>query len=179
MNTVGKLLIFSAGVVVGGLTATALLKKKFEEAVDSHLTEMTESFQKKEDALEKTIEDEVRKKLVDNLTGAYRAPTAEEAEKDVHPALETFEIIGPDQFGEEYDVEYLTLYNDGIIARDTTGERIDNPDIYIGSDALRHMGEYEPDCVEVRNHDFRIDYDLSRVRQNYKDLYPDSGEENE
>lgn len=173
MKVIGKALIFAAGAAIGGTVVYVMTRRKYEANAEEQIHEVEEHYAKKEQEMNDIIDEKVQKGIADALTTTYRAPTAEESEKPVHPSMVTFEIIGPDQFGEEYDCEYLTLYGDGIIARDSTGEWIKDPSIYIGPDALRHMGEYEPDVVEVRNHDFHIDYEVSKVRQNYKDLFPD------
>lgn len=69
-------------------------------------------------------------------------------------------VISPDEFGEieEYTKVSLTHFSDGVLA-DECGEVVDNVEEIVG-DALEHIGEYEEDCVHVRNDAKRCDYEI-------------------
>ena len=41
----------------------------------------------------------------------------------------------------------------------------------IGPKALDNFGAEEPDLVHVRNHNYRKDYEVLKVRNKYADLY--------
>lgn len=71
-----------------------------------------------------------------------------------------FYVISPDEFGEieEYTKVSLTHFADGVLA-DECGEVVDNVEEIVG-DALEHIGEYEEDCVHVRNDARRCDYEI-------------------
>ena len=64
-----------------------------------------------------------------------------------------------------------------FIEYDSDGSRVEDIEKVIGSKALDNFGADEPDLVHVRNHNYRKDYEVLRVRNNYADLYPDSREE--
>lgn len=89
-------------------------------------------------------------------------------------------VISPDDFGLIDDFEQITLeyYADGILA-DEDQSIIENVEDLVGFDSLSHFGEYEDDCVCVRNERYRVDYEILRNNIRYADLmtakYPMEG----
>lgn len=73
-------------------------------------------------------------------------------------------VISPEEYGEipGYDAESWTYYSDGILTNDDD-EIVDNIEYYIG-DALDHFGEYEDDCVHVRNENEGIECDIEILK---------------
>ena len=113
------------------------------------------------------------------MSGPYRQE--EDSEKPTHEPMEAIEIIPSDEFGNEddYETSFLTYYADGILAYDSDGSRVEDIEKVIGSKALDNFGAEAPDLVHVRNHNYRKDYEVLKVRNKYADLYPNSGEEHE
>ena len=80
-------------------------------------------------------------------------------------------VIPPDEFGDqdEYETVSLKYFADNILT-DYFDVPINNPDELIGSDSLAHFGEYEPDCVYVRNNNEKTDYEILLEPGRYSDL---------
>ena len=81
--------------------------------------------------------------------------------------------IQPDDFGSEddYETSFLTYYADGKLVFDGENEPLDEDDISktIGSEALKHFGEYMPSAVHVRNNNYHKDYEIIQSRQNWEE----------
>lgn len=82
---------------------------------------------------------------------------------------EGIHIIEPDEFGEEedYEVESLTYYKDKIVA-DDFDNIIEDVDSVIGRESLNHFGEFEDDCVYVRNDNTKTYYEILWDNDNYR-----------
>lgn len=48
---------------------------------------------------------------------------------------------------------------------------------YIGDEALKHFGEFMPNTIHVRNHNYHKDYEILQVNQSFCDLHPDEEDE--
>lgn len=70
-------------------------------------------------------------------------------------------VISPEEFGEyeDYDLITLVYFLDGVLA-DTDNSPVEDIDKVIGKDSLNHFGEYEDDCVYVRNDRLKCDYEV-------------------
>lgn len=95
-------------------------------------------------------------------------PHAEEDEDDdyisEYPYLITPEMPPygqkEDSDGNPYTKITLMYYEDGVIA-DTADEIIDDVDDVIGSESLRHFGDYpNKDCIYVRNDRMHADFEV-------------------
>lgn len=82
-------------------------------------------------------------------------------------------VIDPWDFGEEdgYDTITLNYYADGVLTDDDNNviedEEIDD---IVGKDFAEHFGEYEKDCVCVRNDRLKTDYEICRDLIEYSTL---------
>lgn len=82
-------------------------------------------------------------------------------------------IIDPWDFGGEdgYDTITLNYYADGVLTDDDNNviedEEIDD---IVGKDFAEHFGEYEKDCVCVRNDRLKTDYEICRDLIEYSTL---------
>lgn len=79
-------------------------------------------------------------------------------------------VIPPQEFGEldGYEVFSLYFYRDHIVA-DDNDDILDNLDV-IGADSLNHFGEYEDDCVYVRNDRLKCDYEILLSMKTYEEV---------
>lgn len=70
-------------------------------------------------------------------------------------------IVTPDEFGEipGYDYETLYYYADGVLT-DDQDVPIENVKNVVGLEFPNHYGEYEEDCVYVRNDELKTDYEI-------------------
>ena len=80
-------------------------------------------------------------------------------------------VISPDEFAGDYEFDTvdITYFADGVLCdeNDVPLEDIENT---IGTDAVRHFGEYENDAVYVRNERLKCDYEILRDERKYADL---------
>ena len=163
--TLNKLFIFAAGAVFGSLVSWKLLKTKYEQMAQEEIDSVKEAFgmMKEEEYKEEmqTYEDTVQE--------LGYSSNEEEEDEDMKP-----HVISPDEFDEldDYEIESLTYYADGILA-DDNGDTIDDVDKLIGNEALDSFGKYDadPDTVFVRNDRLKIDFEIVRDLVNYSDVW--------
>lgn len=100
--------------------------------------------------------------------------TKEEPEKEEKLAKDKPYVISPEEFGEFYDYEKvsLTCYSDKTVADDDY-EIVDDIKNTIGLKALESFGEYENDSVFVRNDRLKTDYEILLDEQTYEDALRD------
>ena len=80
-------------------------------------------------------------------------------------------VISPESVGEDdYDVVTFTYYTNDILTNEQD-EVIEGKELetLIGSDSLTHFGEYEEDCVYVRNDKLKTDFEILRDIMPYSD----------
>ena len=85
-------------------------------------------------------------------------------------------IITPEEFGDDEEYEKISLfyYTDGVIC-DDSDEPLSDEEISrsIGLDAKNHFGEYEEDCVYIRNDRLKTYYELLISLKSYsEDVLP-------
>lgn len=80
-------------------------------------------------------------------------------------------IIPPEEYGicQGYDLLSLTYYSDGVLT-DDCDEFVEDPINLVGSDYANHFGEYEEDCVYVRNDRLRADFEICKDLRSYSDV---------
>lgn len=82
-------------------------------------------------------------------------------------------VIDPWDFGGEdgYDTVTLIYYADNVLT-DSDNNVIEDEDIddFVGRDFAEHFGEYEKDCVCVRNDRLKTDYEICRDLIKYSTL---------
>ena len=174
-KTIRDVLIFAVGFAGGAYFMHAALLKKYQEYADKQIEDVRDHYSQKEAEMDKAIEEKATQKSFEQLAGKYRT------ESDPEPtAHEPIEIIQPDDFGSEddYDTSFLTYYADGKLVVDGENEPVDDDDIpkIVGTEALKHFGEYMPSAIHVRNNNYRKDYEILQVRQNWCDLNPEEEE---
>ena len=105
-----------------------------------------------------------------NYTSFYK--DEEDAEEEVEKMKdEKPYVISPESVGEDdYDVVTFTYYANDILTNEHD-EVIEGKELetLIGSDSLTHFGEYEEDCVYVRNDKLKTDFEILRDIMPYSD----------
>jgi hypothetical protein len=83
-------------------------------------------------------------------------------------------VISPDEAGDEYELVSLNYYQDGVLT-DGVGEVFTDEEIeqIIGKDSLKTFGQYEEDCVYVRNDMFATDYAVIADDRTWKEIIED------
>lgn len=182
------ILTFAAGIAVGSIFGYMYAKNVYEEQISS----MREHFSPNRPPIKKEESDvlELDEKQDDNditvsetdVEGAEEycgilnseGYTVTETRKIENPRKPY--VISPEQYeDEEYDdFEKITLsyYADQIIA-DDDDVIMENVDDVIGYDSLTHFGEYEDDCVLVRNERLKCDYEICLCKEKYTDILAD------
>lgn len=182
----GIVVAFGAGFG-SGILAT---KKKYEKRSDDEIQSVKDAFQKHLDELstknvpptrrgqskkkkeqEKKQEKSVRTTPLPNdpvmddyidYAAPYRQTsktTKQPNTKEHQNKLEPY-IISPDEYMDsEYEAKTLIYYADKVLA-DEEDQVIPNPTTLIGSNALQSFGQYEDDCVYVRDDNLKVDYEV-------------------
>lgn len=191
---------FITGLVIGSVVTYVVVKDKFEKIAQEEIDSVKEVFgrrvekeadKKVEKIAEKEVE-KIRKEYNDygSLTKNYTSYSKNETEEDDcaqvedEDGVEIFEVerasnsdrpyvIDPWDFGGEdgYDTITLNYYADGVLTDDDNNviedEEIDD---IVGKDFAEHFGEYEKDCVCVRNDRLKTDYEICRDLIEYSTL---------
>ena len=209
MSTLNKVIIFAMGAVIGSLAAWKLTKTKYEKimieeeqslreyynkkvkVIEDTATDLHDSYQRREDALRKQLEEETEKEpeIVQDMDELHDKELDRYAEilKDHKYSLEEpcFEgtndkpyVVSPDEFGDadDYDIITLNYYADGVVA-DDWNDPIEDIGATIGEDFASHYGEYEEDVVYVRNDRLKVEYEILRSNLRYEDMAKDDGDE--
>lgn len=83
-------------------------------------------------------------------------------------------VIAPDEFNDlGYEMVFLSLYADGIVAYDDDNSFMDEDDVEMllgGEENLSQMGKYEPDILHIRNENEYTDYEITRDLRRYSEV---------
>lgn len=159
-----NLLVFCAGFITGSVITGIIITKIKEKLGDNIIERLQECY--------------------DILDERNKEPKPEEKQEEVKREMRHFTniaeqynsaddkpyVIHPDDYGNEdvgFETDILTLYRDGTLVLNYSGEVIDDIDSYVGEDNLKHMGEYEDDVMYVRNTEFETDYQIDFVDEDY------------
>lgn len=170
---------FIIGAAVGTLVSWKLLEKKYADIADEEIASVKEAYRRKtlekkdendtNDTTEETIvvemnEDNEGSDILESYTSAepredYSSYSANKQETNTTTNDGPY-VISPEEYSgfDEYEVIELTYYRNGVLL-DDEGEPIENPELIVG-DFESHFGEYEDDCVIVRNDAHRCDYQI-------------------
>lgn len=165
-STLTKIFIFAAGAIIGSLATMKYAEKKYSAIAEEEITSVREVYSKKSKVENTEKNDrEAMAEIIQNQGYANYSKKEEESKSVKKPY-----VITPEEFGEDYETESLVYYADGVLA-DYYDDPIDDIDECVGEDALSHFGEYEDDCVYVRNDEKKIDYEILRDDRKFSDVY--------
>lgn len=210
ISTLNKVIMFAAGAVLGSLVAWKLTKTKYEKimieeeqslreyynkkvkAFEAAATDFLDSYQRKEDALRKKLEEKTEKEpeivqdmdeLHDKEFDRYVEVLKDHKYSHEEPCFDEGTndkpyVVSPDEFGDADNYEIITLnyYADGVVA-DDWNDPIEDIGATIGEDFASHYGEYEEDVVYVRNDRLKVEYEILRSNLRYEDMAKDDGDE--
>lgn len=174
-----EMFIFIAGATVGSVITWKLVKTKYERIAQEEIDSVKEVFSRKgvtetaDTDIEQTyINDSIQKAADISKKFGYSVYSKKEEMEEDDVSKKPY-IISPEELGEDYEVESLNLYADGILTddRDNVIAEDDIEEI-VGKDSLTHFGEYEDDSVFVRNEALELDYEILLDTRNYYDIYP-------
>lgn len=184
----GKYIVaFGLGAAVGSAASWYFFKTKYEQLAQEEIDSVKEVFSKKEN---KTVEEseqqdddeeEDHKKKESlaredpNITEytsilVNEGYTNESVKNTIGSEIPY--VISPQEFGENYDYEVITLnyYADGVLTDSEYDEPVEDIENVVGQESLTHFGEYEEDSVYVRNDRLRVDYEILLDERKYTDV---------
>lgn len=188
MNNGLKLIFaFALGAAAGAVVTWKLVDEKHRQRADEEIEQMREFYDAKmndepltddmvivEGTDEETDEEpeddyEAMQKTYREKVKAYDRRVYGEEKKGGSENMQNEPyIISPDEYGEDFDVESLVYYADGILA-DINDNVISNRKSLVGSDFYKHFGEYEEDTVFIRNEAEEIDYEICRDTRTFSE----------
>lgn len=206
MSTLNKVIIFAVGVAIGSAVAWKLTKSKYEKIMIEEEKSMREYYNNKvktyEDAAntlhdfyhEKEKREETKKesetkpeseesKVLKDLKDRYSEILKDHKYTIDEPCYDGGEdrpyVIPPEEFGnaDEYDIISLNYYADGVLA-DDWNDPIEDLEATVGEDFASHYGEYEDDCVYVRNNRLKVEYEILKSLSKFSDIIKESGDDN-
>lgn len=206
MSTLNKVIIFAVGAAIGSAVAWKLTKSKYEKIMIEEEQSMREYYNNKvktyEDAAntlrdfyhEKEKREEAKKepetkpeseesKIVKDLKDRYSEILKDHKYTIDEPCYDGGEdrpyVIPPEEFGnaDEYDIISLNYYADGVLA-DDWNDPIEDLEATVGEDFASHYGEYEEDCVYVRNDRLKVEYEILKSLSKFSDIIKESGDDN-
>lgn len=137
------------------------LKKQYEYHIESE--DIKQANKDAEDELMNDILDEDFKDELDEDN--YLEAIKEESEESYRKPY----LISPDELGEEFTVDTLTYYADGVLA-DTDDIPLEDPDATVGAENLKSFGEFEDDSVFVRNERLKLDFEILLDVRNHREV---------
>lgn len=184
---------FALGAAVGSTVTWYCIKKRYEQLAQEEIDSVKAVFSQKMKENETPDSDESKVDL-----GGEKPNVAEyakvlskqgytdysksnsdredEAEEVVEPqkapvSVNKPYVISPDQYGDfdDYDQISLTYYADHMLA-DDNDQLVEDVEDTVGFESLNHFGEYDDDCVCVRNDRLKVDYEILRSLRTYAEV---------
>lgn len=196
MNKIFGLVSFALGVGVGVASTWQFFKKKYEQKSNEDAASVKEAFVrmrndllKKNDKFTNPADDfekvrpehlhekpdisEYAKMIQHNKyepTDYSKSKVSENVSKDYSDYKSPY-VISPDEFGEEEDYDRISFmyYADHILA-DDDDELVEDIAGTVGVESLTHFGEYDDDCVYVRNERLKVDYEILKSLKTYSEV---------
>lgn len=196
-NKITSFMIFIFGAAVGSVATWQYIKKKYERIAQEEIDSVKETFSKLE-VKSKNNDSEDNNNVRTIVERAKDKPSVveyaawlrkqgytnysdtdslsedsnvSEEEVDENMINDKPYVISPDEFGEFYDYEKisLTYYADQVLA-DEDDELVEDIEETVGFESLNAFGEYEDDSVFVRNDRLKCDYEILLDQRKYSDV---------
>ena len=125
----------------------------------------------KEKEVDETLEDHVKNHQKTDYT--QYAKVAHKYDSPEEVGVPVIELVTEWEFDNDcitYDKERLNYYEDDDVLTDSEDHIIDNPEEYIGTEALLSFGspdEENPNFIHVRNNRRFVDYEIERISDSY------------
>lgn len=183
-----KFLYFVAGLGIGSVITWKLTEQYYRQLANEEIESVVQRFKELEHRFEEGekvnivgVSGEQNDEEVKNYNQIAHNYVPEEKYEDASIKEDEQDLVGPyvispEEFGENgYEIRSLTLYSDNTLV-DNEDQTIAIPEHVLG-DALEHMGEYEDDAVHVRDDMNKIDYEVIKVDQTFREAYNNNEEE--
>ncbi len=184
--------MFLAGATVGAAGAWFYCKRYYEQIAQDEIDSVKAAFaERKPDALKNARKDcddnsnESNKQKADmaklkpdlvnyaaklqeqGYTNYSNLDDGKKKNEEDETVVDRTYVIPPDEYGVgSYTTISLTYYSDEILA-DDEDERVENIEDTVGEDFAEHFGDYEKDCVHIRNDRRRCDYEICRDNRTF------------
>lgn len=165
---------FSLGAAVGAVATWRIIKAKCERMINDEVDAFIEEYTGKKKVPATDAEPKTENVKEDSYISDYdtiiQTNGYDVDEKEKKKGKQPY-VIPPESFGEkeEYDVESLNYYADGVLTDDWDNP-IEDVERLVGTDFATHFGEYEDDCVFVRNDRLKSDFEILKDNRNFADL---------
>ena len=168
-NKLAYLAVFALGAAAGSCVTWKILRDKYARIAQEEIDSVKALFKDKDNKPEQKEEQPNEKEVYTQYVNNYLEHSAVKEEEKL-PVDRPY-VISPDEFSEFEDYEAITLtyYADGVIADDEDNV-IEDVNEMIGYDSLEHFGEYEDDCVFVRNDRVKCDYEILKDLRDFSDV---------
>lgn len=179
VDILNKCIVFLLGAAFGAVASALYFKTKYERIANEEIESVKKVYSKKE-----TVDNQMDTvELMEELSDRLKRENTEEYhdliqrcgysynEEKGGPDMKKPYIIPPEEFDQNPDYEKITLtmYSDGVLT-DEYDEVIEDVDDTVGEDSLNHFGEYEDDCVYVRDERTDRDYEILRDNRPYSEV---------
>lgn len=190
-NKITSFMMFIFGAAVGSVVTWQYVKKKYEQIAQEEIDSVKETFSKlevkskdnesEENNNTRIIVERIKDKpsVVEYAVKLHKqgytnysdTDSLSEEEVDENMINDKPYVISPDEFGEFYDYEKvsLTYYADQVLA-DEDDELVEDIEETVGFESLNAFGEYEDDSVFVRNDRLKCDYEILLDQRKYSDV---------
>lgn len=182
MSKTNSFIAFIFGAAIGS-AATFLCAKKYyerrnQEDIDSVEAMLAKRYSTKSESEEEYVPTD--EDIADNadIIDENEYDTRDEYEDDIEDydciemnGSDVPYVITPEEFDEyeEYDKVSLTYYSDMILT-DDDDELVEDVESTVGFASLNHFGEYDDNCVFVRNDKLMCDFEILRDNRRYSDV---------
>lgn len=173
-----SLISFIVGGALGSVITWKVIEKKYKDLADEEIQSVVEKYNEMSKELSNSdIVGQPEKNIYDDTVELYGGGIIDNIVDEKPKYEDTIFVISPDEFGEAGNkmVSY-TYYDSDNILVDENNEIIEQPELIIG-DALKHIGDYEDDCVHVRNELLGFDYEILKSEKKYGETTDETVEE--
>lgn len=164
-------LIFTAGAAIGSVVTWKLVKTKYERIAQEEIESVKETFARRNEREVKKESKPVEKidtyEIPKDPTRVRYENIIDEQGYTDYPREDDDDmdkpyIIAPDEFGEVFGYETISLYYyaDDNVLTDDMDDIICDVENTVGNDFMNHFGEYEDDSVHIRNVKRHTDYEV-------------------
>lgn len=198
MSKLKTILVFTAGLICGGVGAYIAAKSQYERILKDEIDSVKETYKNRQPLVVKEVEEEHDEDTTEenndesqvteqdkkdynsilkesgyvNYT-KYMNGEEENKETMVYDKNDIPYVIEPEEFGEDgFDTQTLTYYADGVLV-DDLDDVVEDPDVVVGLENLKIFEEFGASSVTVRNDIFKVDYEIIKDDWNYSDLNQD------
>lgn len=177
-NNWKSILAFIAGAGIGSVVTWKYLKDRYRTQAEEEIAEVREYYKEKlneqtEDVKPEEKEEPSTEELQTNIyKSMVRDLGYNKEEKKGEPMAKSRSIyvISPDEVGDyDYDVVTLTYYADNVLTYDDD-TLVEDVEHIVGWASLETFGEYEDDCVYVRNDVLKTEYEICKDLRKYSEV---------